>query len=152
MYEGGLRVPLGCALAQASPAPRIVSMRIHPPSVARISCPTLCALTGVSVNAADFDGEDASAAWLGEGEHVRTKPLLWKYRLVRGSDAGHPGGAVEAHQPYAKERRRDPPSTISSTIQGEKQNIASRSSRHREKAFKKSGALDSLIAEGIPQG
>lgn len=40
--------------------------------------PTLCAITGVKINAADFDGEDASAAWLGKGPHVRTKPLFWK--------------------------------------------------------------------------
>lgn len=40
--------------------------------------PTLCAITGVKINAADFDGEDTSAAWLGKGPHVRTKPLFWK--------------------------------------------------------------------------
>ncbi len=40
--------------------------------------PTLCTLTGTKINLADFDGEDASAAWLGKARHVRTKPLLWK--------------------------------------------------------------------------
>ena len=40
--------------------------------------PTLCSIVGVTINANDFDGEDASAAWLGKGPHVRTKPLLWK--------------------------------------------------------------------------
>lgn len=40
--------------------------------------PTLCAITGVKINAADFDGEDTSAAWFGKGTHVRSKPLLWK--------------------------------------------------------------------------
>ena len=40
--------------------------------------PTLCAITGIKINPNDFDGEDASAAWLGQGPHVRTKPLLWK--------------------------------------------------------------------------
>ena len=40
--------------------------------------PTLCSIARVEINAADFDGEDASAAWLGKGPHVRTKPLFWK--------------------------------------------------------------------------
>ena len=40
--------------------------------------PTLCSIVGVKFNAADFDGEDTSAAWLGQGPHVRSKPLLWK--------------------------------------------------------------------------
>jgi arylsulfatase A-like enzyme len=40
--------------------------------------PTLCAITGVGINAHDFDGEDASAAWLGKSAHVRAKPLFWK--------------------------------------------------------------------------
>ncbi len=40
--------------------------------------PTLCAITGITINTADFDGEDASAAWLGQGVHVRSKPLFWK--------------------------------------------------------------------------
>lgn len=40
--------------------------------------PTLCAITGIKIDTADFDGEDASAAWLGKATHVRTKPLFWK--------------------------------------------------------------------------
>ncbi len=48
--------------------------------------PTLCAITGVKINAADFDGEDASAAWLGKSAHVRSKPLFWKTSST-GSDA-----------------------------------------------------------------
>lgn len=40
--------------------------------------PTLCAITGVKINAAEFDGEDASAAWLGKAPHVRTRPRFWK--------------------------------------------------------------------------
>jgi arylsulfatase A-like enzyme len=48
--------------------------------------PTLCAITRAKINIADFDGEDASAAWLGKAPHVRTKPLLWKTSSP-GSDA-----------------------------------------------------------------
>lgn len=39
--------------------------------------PSLCAITGITINAADFDGEDSSKALLG-GVHVRAKPLFWK--------------------------------------------------------------------------
>ena len=39
------------------------------------------------IHASDFDGEDASATWLGKGEHVRTNPLFWKTSSVN-SDAG----------------------------------------------------------------
>ena len=49
--------------------------------------PTLCALTGVTIDSNKFEGEDTSAAWLGKSEHVRTKPLLWK-TSAPGSDAG----------------------------------------------------------------
>ncbi|MCB1226925.1 MAG: hypothetical protein KDK99_14000 [Verrucomicrobiales bacterium] len=38
--------------------------------------PTLCTITGTPFNAAEFDGEDISLAWLGKAVHVRTKPLL----------------------------------------------------------------------------
>ena len=40
----------------------------------------------MKINAADFEGEDASDAWLGK-EHTRTKPLLWKTSSA-GSEAG----------------------------------------------------------------
>jgi N-acetylgalactosamine-6-sulfatase len=48
--------------------------------------PTLCAITGVKINPENFDGEDASAAWLGEAPHIRTKPLFWKTSAT-GSDS-----------------------------------------------------------------
>ena len=48
--------------------------------------PTLCAIAGVKIDAADFDGEDTSATWFG-GTHRRTNPLLWK-TSAPGSSAG----------------------------------------------------------------
>ena len=39
---------------------------------------TLCSIAGAKINANDFDGEDTSAAWLGNGPHARTKPHLSK--------------------------------------------------------------------------
>ena len=47
---------------------------IHIPRSPNVS---LLAARGI-INANDFDGEDTSAAWLGKGSQVRTKPLLWK--------------------------------------------------------------------------
>ncbi len=66
--------------------------------------PTLCAITGVKINASDFDGEDTSAAWLGKSEHVRTKPLLWKTSSVN-SDAGIRDGQWKLIYPSEKRSR-----------------------------------------------
>jgi N-acetylgalactosamine-6-sulfatase len=74
-HEGGVRIPFIVRWPGHVPAGRVDERSV-------ISgadwLPTLCALTGTKIDAADFDGEDASAAWLGNGEHVRAKPLLWK--------------------------------------------------------------------------
>jgi N-acetylgalactosamine-6-sulfatase len=73
-WEGGLCVPFILRWPGHATAGRVDETSI-------ISgadwLPTLCHLTGISVNAADFDGEDVSAAWLG-GNYTRTKSLLWK--------------------------------------------------------------------------
>jgi N-acetylgalactosamine-6-sulfatase len=63
--------------------------------------PTLCAITGVKINAADFDGEDASAAWLGKSTHVRTQPLLWK-TSAPGSDSYIREGQWKLRHPTRK--------------------------------------------------
>ncbi|MEI6235935.1 MAG: sulfatase-like hydrolase/transferase, partial [Planctomycetota bacterium] len=74
-WEGGLDVPWIVRWPSHVPAGRTDRQSV-------ISgadwLPTLCAITGVKINSSDFDGEDASAAWLGKGPHVRTKQLLWK--------------------------------------------------------------------------
>ena len=48
--------------------------------------PTLCAITSVTSNATDFDGEDVSAALLG-GVHIRTQPLFWKVNSEKSDPA-----------------------------------------------------------------
>ncbi len=74
-YEGGVRIPFVVRWPGRVPAKRVDEKSV----ISAIDwLPTLCALTGTQINAADFDGEDMSAAWLGNGEHVRAKPLLWK--------------------------------------------------------------------------
>jgi len=73
--EGGVRIPFIIRWPGHTPAGRVDEK-----SLVSLGdwLPTLCAVTGVKINAADFDGEDVSDAWLGKAEHVRTKPLLWK--------------------------------------------------------------------------
>ncbi len=74
-WEGGLDVPWIIRWPGHVPAGRTDEQSV-------ISgadwLPTLCALTGVKINAANFDGEDASVAWLGKAPHIRAKPLFWK--------------------------------------------------------------------------
>ena len=74
-WEGGVRVPWLVRWPGHVPAGRTDAQSV----ISGVDwLPTLCAIAGVKINAADFDGEDASAAWLGKSPHVRAKPLLWK--------------------------------------------------------------------------
>jgi arylsulfatase A-like enzyme len=83
MYEGGVRVPLIIRWPGRVPAGRVDEVSV----ASGIDwLPTLCALAGVTIDLAEFDGEDVSAAWLGK-EHIRTRPLIWKT-----SNAGSPAG------------------------------------------------------------
>ncbi len=72
--EGGVCVPFIARWPAKVPAGRVDDQSV-------ISgadwLPSLCAITGISINVADFDGEDSSKALLG-AVHVRTKPLFWK--------------------------------------------------------------------------
>lgn len=74
MYEGGVRVPLIVRWPGHVPAGRVDDRSV----TSGIDwLPTLCAITSAPIDAAAFDGEDVSAAWLG-GTHARRKPLFWK--------------------------------------------------------------------------
>ncbi len=74
-WEGGVRVPWIVRWPGHVPAGRTDELSV----LSGVDwLPTLCAIAGVKINANDFDGEDTSAAWLGHGLHVRTKPLFWK--------------------------------------------------------------------------
>ena len=74
-WEGGVRVPWLVRWPGHVPAGRTDVQSVLSGAD---WLPTLCAVAGAKINAADFDGEDTSAAWLGKSSHVRTKPLLWK--------------------------------------------------------------------------
>ena len=75
MLEGGVRVPFIVRWPGHVPTKRVDEQSVLSGAD---WLPTLCVLTGVTINSSDFDGEDASSAWLGKGEHVRTKPIFWK--------------------------------------------------------------------------
>jgi arylsulfatase A-like enzyme len=62
--------------------------------------PTLCAITGVKIDAADFDGEDMSGIWLGK-HRDRTHPLFWKTNRVQ-SDIGIRDGQWKLFHPTRK--------------------------------------------------
>jgi arylsulfatase A-like enzyme len=82
-WEGGVRCPWIVRWPGHVPAGRTDETSV----ISGVDfLPTLCAIAGAEVEVADFDGEDASAAWLGKAPHVRTKPLLWKTSST-GSDA-----------------------------------------------------------------
>ncbi len=112
MYEGGVRVPWIVRWPGHVPANRVDEKSVI--SGADF-LPTLCALTGVKIDIRDFDGEDASAAWLGTADHVRTKPLFGKpaRRAAMPAFAKVSGSSSFPHEKKERNRRF----TISSTIQ-----------------------------------
>lgn len=94
MYEGGVRVPFIVRWPGHVPAGRVDEASV----ISGIDwLPTVCTLAGAPVDAAQFDGEDVSAAWLGR-VHRRTKPLLWKTSNPR-SEIGIRDGDWKLHFP-----------------------------------------------------
>lgn len=73
-HEGGVRVPFMVRWSGHVPAGRVDETSVLSGAD---WLPTVCAVTGVKVPSTDFDGEDASAAWLGQ-DFNRSKPLFWK--------------------------------------------------------------------------
>ncbi len=83
MWQGGQCVPWIVRWPGHVPAGRVDNQSV----ISGVDwLPTLCAITGVKIDEADFDGEDTSAAWLGKNVHVRNKPLFWK-TSAPGSEA-----------------------------------------------------------------
>jgi N-acetylgalactosamine-6-sulfatase len=94
MYEGGVRIPLIIRWPGHVPAGRIDEASV----TSGIDwLPTLCAITGVKINAADFEGENVSSAWLGK-TFARSRPLLWKTSTTR-SEMAIRDGQWKLHDP-----------------------------------------------------
>jgi len=75
LYEGGIRMPLVARWKGTIPA-GVVN---HQTVMSAVDLfPTFCKLAGVDPPAADFDGEDLSAALLG-GSPRRKKPVYWEF-------------------------------------------------------------------------
>jgi hypothetical protein len=99
----------------------------------------------LKINASDFDGENTSAAWLGKGDHVRTKPLMWKTSSVN-SDAGIRDGQWKLIYPTRKNRAELALYDIENDP-GESENIAS---RHPDIVKKLSSKVQSWV-ETLPK-
>ena len=84
MYEGGVRVPFIVRWPGRVPANRVDQDSV---TSAVDWLPTLSAIAGVKIEANDFEGEDVSAAWLGNATHTRARPLLWRTSSNRSSAA-----------------------------------------------------------------
>jgi N-acetylgalactosamine-6-sulfatase len=82
-YEGGVRVPFIVRWPGKVPAGRVDTQSVLSGTD---WLPTLCAITSVTSNATDLDGEDVSAAFLG-GVHIRTQPLFWKVNSEKADPA-----------------------------------------------------------------
>ncbi len=77
--EGGQRVPFIVRWPGHVPAQRVNDKAV----VSGIDwLPTLCGITGVKIDPAEFDGEDVSAVWRG-ADQARSRPLFWKVNNVR---------------------------------------------------------------------
>lgn len=90
--EGGVCVPFIVRWPAKVPAGRVDDQSVLSGAD---WLPSLCAITGIAINAADFDGEDSSKALLG-GVHVRSKPLFWKTN-TENSDPSMLSGAWKLH-------------------------------------------------------
>ncbi|MCK6487119.1 MAG: sulfatase-like hydrolase/transferase [Planctomycetes bacterium] len=136
-WEGGVRVPWIVCWPGHVPAGRCDDRSVLSGAD---WLPTICTLAGVRVEPAGIDGEDASAAWLGRGEHIRTRPLFWKTSSP-GSEALVRDGRWKLRLPT---RRRDGEVELYDLDQdpGESVNLAG---RHPETVERLSTALSAWV-------
>ena len=116
-YEGGVRTPFIIRWPGHVPAGRVDEKSV----VSGIDwLPTLCRITGITIDNSDFDGEDVSDAWLG-GTHTHAKPLLWKTSNAR-AEVSLRDGQWKFH--YSGRRRSEPELYDLSRDAGERTNVA----------------------------
>jgi arylsulfatase A-like enzyme len=117
--EGGVRVPWIMRWPGRVPAGRTDTRSVLSGAD---WLPSLCALTGIGIDAARFDGEDSSRAWLG-GTHTRAKPLFWKTNAENSA----PAMRWENWKLRVPQRRRAAPELYDlATDPGERTNLAAR--------------------------
>jgi len=75
LYEGGTRMPFVVRWPGHTPAGKVDEQTVL---AATDLFPSLCAIAGVAMPKAAFDGEDLSGALLGRPS-VRTRTLFWEY-------------------------------------------------------------------------
>lgn len=98
MNEGGVRSPFIVRWPGHVPVGRVDQESV----ISGIDwLPTLCGITGITIDPADFDGENVVDSWLGE-IHTRTKPLFWK----TGADDSPAGMREGTWKLMMPERRR----------------------------------------------
>jgi len=74
LHDGGIRLPFIVRWPGRVPAGRVDEKSV----IAGVDwLPTVCALTGATVEAGQFDGEDVSDVWRGK-ERARARDLFWK--------------------------------------------------------------------------
>lgn len=97
-HEGGVRIPFIVRWPGHAPAGRVDETSV----ISGIDwLPTLCALAGIPIKAADFDGENVSKAWQGDA-FVRSRPLFWKTSSTN-SDPAIRDGRWKLHGSHRKQ-------------------------------------------------
>lgn len=115
--EGGVCVPFIARWPAKVPAGRVDEQSVLSGAD---WLPSLCAITGITIDAAGFDGEDSSKALLG-GVHVRTKPLFWR----TNTDRSDPSMLSENWKLHSTHRKNGEVSLFDlATDPGEQTNLA----------------------------
>lgn len=81
LHDGGIRLPFVVRWPGRVPAGRVDETSV----IAGVDwLPTLCSLTGTTVKADEFEGEDVSDLWRG-GQRLRHRDLFWKASRPRST-------------------------------------------------------------------
>jgi N-acetylgalactosamine-6-sulfatase len=143
--EGGVCVPFIVRWPAKVPAGRVDDQSVLSGAD---WLPSLCAITGIAINTADFDGEESSKALLG-GVHVRTKALFWK----TNADNSDPTLLSEHWKLHGTHHRKGEVSLYDlSKDPGEKNNLAEKEPRVLKKLTEQLNAWTATLPEHYDHG